>query len=59
VQYAYIAWSRSTLGGQQFIAELAPDRVRFAATPVPEPANWALMAVGLLATSLLPKRRAV
>lgn len=53
-EYTYIAWSRSALGSQQFIADLAPDASVLA---VPEPASWALVAVGFLATGIAAKRR--
>ena len=57
--YTYINWSRSLLGGQQFIADLAPD-ASFTATFVPEPATWSLMIAGfsLVGGVLRLRRRA-
>ena len=37
-EYTYVAWSRSALGSQAFIADLAP---------VPEPSIWGMLAIGL------------
>ena len=48
--YTYIAWSRSALGSQQFIADLSPDDAGILA--VPEPASSALVVVGLLAAGI-------
>jgi hypothetical protein len=56
--YTYVHWSRSAVGGQQFIADLAPDAASFKATSVPEPATWSLMIFGLgLAGGVLRCRR--
>jgi hypothetical protein len=45
--YTYIFWSRSELGSQAFIADLAPDGQSFtAAAAVPEPGTWASMLLG-------------
>jgi len=56
--YTYVHWSRSAVGGQQFIADLAPDAASFKATLVPEPATWSLMIFGLgLAGAVLRCRR--
>jgi len=58
VDYTYVHWSRSALGDQQFIADLAPDAASFKATFVPEPATWSLMIFGLgLAGGVLRFRR--
>lgn len=53
-QYTYIAWSRSQLGSQEYIADLAPAASILA---VPEPASAVLMAAGLLTTCLATARR--
>ena len=44
--YTYSFWTRSELGSQAFIADLAPDGQSFTATAVPEPATWAMMIFG-------------
>ncbi|MEF8731259.1 MAG: PEP-CTERM sorting domain-containing protein [Candidatus Accumulibacter meliphilus] len=53
-EYTYIAWSRSALGSQQFIADLAPAASILA---VPEPASSALMVVGLLTAGIVVRTR--
>jgi hypothetical protein len=56
--YTYVNWSRSVVGGQQFIADLAPDAASFKATYVPEPATWSLLIFGFgLAGAVLRFRR--
>lgn len=54
-EYSYVAWSRSELGSQQFIADLAPDDSSILA--VPEPASLALVVIGLLAASIATRTR--
>jgi hypothetical protein len=44
--YTYVFWTRSELGSQQFIADLAPDNASFAARAVPEPTTWGTMILG-------------
>lgn len=46
--YTYVAWSRSALGSQEFIADLAP---------VPEPATWGLLTIGLAGVLAAAARR--
>src|SRR5215217_5842590 len=41
--YTYAFWTRSALGSQEFIADLAPDGGGIRASAVPEPASWAMM----------------
>jgi hypothetical protein len=53
-EYTYIAWSRSALGSQQFIADLAPAASVLA---VPEPVSSALMMAGLLAAGIVVRTR--
>lgn len=56
--YTYIHWSRSVVGAQQFIADLAPDANVFTASSAPEPATWGLMLAGFgLAGGVLRLRR--
>jgi hypothetical protein len=55
--YTYVHWSRSVVGGQQFIADLAPD-ASTTATFVPEPGVWGLLVGGFaLAGAALRRRR--
>jgi hypothetical protein len=57
--YTYVHWSRSALGSQQFIADLAPDAASFKGAYAPEPATWGLMIFGLgLAGAVLRRRTA-
>ncbi|HJR82581.1 MAG TPA: PEPxxWA-CTERM sorting domain-containing protein, partial [Sphingomicrobium sp.] len=44
--YTYAFWTRSELGSQAFIADLAPDGGSFKGTAVPEPATWIMMIGG-------------
>ena len=44
--YTYAFWTRSELGSQAFIADLAPDGGSFRGTAVPEPATWMMMIAG-------------
>src|SRR5215218_8202551 len=44
--YTYSFWTRSELGSQAFIADLAPDGGSFRGTAVPEPATWMMMIAG-------------
>ncbi len=55
--YTYIAWSRSALGSQALIADLAPDGASVTAGAVPEPASWALMIAGFGVTGAMARRR--
>ena len=55
--YTYIAWSRSALGSQAFIADLAPDGASVLANAVPEPASWALMIAGFGTIGAAARRR--
>jgi hypothetical protein len=55
--YTYEHWSRSALGSQAFIADIAPDPATVTANFVPEPAAWALMLAGFgLAGAALRRR---
>jgi hypothetical protein len=58
--YTYVHWSRSVVGGQQFIADLAPDTASFTASYAPEPAAWGLLAggFGLMGAMFRRRRRA-
>jgi PEP-CTERM motif len=44
--YTYVFWTRSELGSQAFIADLAPDAAAIEGTAVPEPATWAMVILG-------------
>jgi hypothetical protein len=57
--YTYIAWSRSALGSQALIADLAPGDASVSAGAVPEPASWALMIAGFGLTGALARRSRV
>lgn len=58
--YTFINWSRSALGSQQFIADLAPGDRSFTANAVPEPASWAMLIAGFgLVGSVARGRRAL
>ena len=54
-QYTYIAWTRSAIGSQGFIADLAPDDASILA--IPEPATWALVAAGMAFTGFVVRSR--
>jgi hypothetical protein len=56
--YTYVHWSRSVVGGQQFIADLAPEANSFTASFAPEPATWALLIGGFALTGARLRRRA-
>jgi hypothetical protein len=55
--YTYVHWSRSVVGGQQFIADLAPDASSFTASYAPEPAIWGLAVFGFGLTGAAFRRR--
>jgi hypothetical protein len=56
--YTYVHWSRSVLGSQEFIADIAPDATTVTADFVPEPAAWAILIAGFgLAGCALRRRR--
>jgi hypothetical protein len=59
--YRYIFWTRSALGSQSLIADLAPDEHSFAASAVPEPRTWAMMLMGFgtIGYSVRRRRRAL
>jgi hypothetical protein len=44
--YTYAFWTRSALGSQGFIADLAPDGGGLKASAVPEPGTWAMIIFG-------------
>jgi hypothetical protein len=44
--YTYAFWTRSELGSQAFIADLAPDGGSIRATAVPESGTWGMMICG-------------
>lgn len=45
--YTYNHWSRSALGADNLIADVAPAGANLRATAVPEPGTWAMMILGL------------
>lgn len=47
--YTYVAWTRSGPGSNALVADFAPESQTFGAA-VPEPATWALLILGFLAT---------
>lgn len=55
--YTYAFWTRSELGSQAFIADLAPDGGSITAVAVPEPATWAMMLMGFGAVGFAMRRR--
>jgi len=55
--YRYTTWTRSQLGTQAYIADLAPDDRSFRA--VPEPATWAMLIVGFGLIGGLTRRERV
>lgn len=55
--YTYNHWSRSALGPETLIADVAPTGATFRAAPVPEPATWALLIVGFGAAGLAMRHR--
>jgi len=64
--WSFNLWPRSAIrfdgtplgGGNQQIADFAPDNAMFRATPVPEPATMLLLASGLVAARITRRRRA-
>ncbi len=54
--YTYINWTRSDLGSQVNIADLAPDGRSITAS-VPEPASWAMMIAGIGLVGSVMRRR--
>jgi hypothetical protein len=55
--YTYAFWTRSALGSQEFIADLAPDGGSIPAAPVPEPGTWAMMLLGFGAVGFAMRHR--
>ncbi len=55
--YTYVGWTRSALGSQALIADLAPERLPFKAGVVPEPGVWALLIAGFGLVGHVARRR--
>lgn len=54
--YTYVAWTRSGQGSNALVADFAPESSTFGAA-VPEPATWALLILGFLATGAALRRQ--
>lgn len=55
--YTYLGWTRSGLGPQNLIADLAPEGRSFTVSAVPETATWAMLIAGFGVVGAAARRR--